>query len=152
MNWQFLTKFRRENSNISNFLPLKIVNFGTEIKLTIFRSFSRICSFWTKNGPLTHCDLGIWTYKLDNFYRFGVLSPPHKISSYNYLKITIPQPVFVWLAFCQIRVNLPKLFNVQKVPGWIQNTNVKFGDDIDAYPPNQDSPKYSNYNFQCDWC
>ena len=69
------------------------------------------------------------------FYRFGVLSPPHKISNFNYLKITIPQPVFVWLAFCQIRVNLPKLFNVQKVPGWIQNTNVKFGDDIDAYPP-----------------
>ena len=46
-------QFRRENSSFSNFLPLKTVNFGTKIKIDTFSSFSRICSFWTKNGTLT---------------------------------------------------------------------------------------------------
>ena len=48
-------QFRRENSNISNCLPLKIVNFETKIEIDHFSSFSRICSFRTKNGQLTHC-------------------------------------------------------------------------------------------------
>ena len=66
MKCQFLTNFRRENSNISNFSPLKIINFGTKIKIP----FSSFCSFWTKNGPLTHCALRyvrdctvIWFFK-----------------------------------------------------------------------------------------
>ena len=45
-------QFRRENSNFS---PLKIVNFDTKIKIDHFSSCSRICIFWTKNGPLTQC-------------------------------------------------------------------------------------------------
>ena len=51
-------QFRRENSNISNSLLLKKVNFATKIKIHHLWSFSRICSFWTKNGPLTHCGRG----------------------------------------------------------------------------------------------
>ena len=51
--------FRRENSNFSNFLPLKIVNFATKMKIGHFSSLTRICSFWTKNGTLTHCDSSI---------------------------------------------------------------------------------------------
>ena len=42
----------RENSNISNFLPLKIVNFDRKIiKLTIFEAFQEFVFF----GPPTHC-------------------------------------------------------------------------------------------------
>ena len=44
-------QFRRKNSNISFFYPYN----ATEIKTDHFSSFSRICSFWTKNGTLTHC-------------------------------------------------------------------------------------------------
>ena len=51
-------QIRHKNSNISNFLPLKKVNFETKIKIVHFSSFSRICSFSTKNGPLTHCGCG----------------------------------------------------------------------------------------------
>ena len=49
-------QFRRGNSNILIFIPLKIVIFETKIKNDSFASFSRILSFWTKNGHLTHCD------------------------------------------------------------------------------------------------
>ena len=48
-------QFRHENSNISTFLPLKLVNFDTKVTMDHFSSFSRIFSFWDKNGPLTHC-------------------------------------------------------------------------------------------------
>ena len=48
-------QFRRENSNIFIFYLLKIVNFFTKIKIDHFSSCSRICKFWSKNGPLTHC-------------------------------------------------------------------------------------------------
>ena len=41
-------QFRRQNSNISNFLPIKFVNFDTKIKVDHFSSSSRICSFWAK--------------------------------------------------------------------------------------------------------
>ena len=41
-------QIRRENSNISNVLQLKIVNFDTKVKIDHFSSFSRIFSFWTK--------------------------------------------------------------------------------------------------------
>ena len=57
-------RFRCENSNISNFLPLNIVNFDRKIKIDQFSSFSRICSFWTKNGPLTHC-VQVEVFKMD---------------------------------------------------------------------------------------
>ena len=49
-------QFERENSNISIFTPLKIINFDTKIRIDQFSSFSRSCSFWTKNGHLTHGD------------------------------------------------------------------------------------------------
>ena len=50
-------EFRCENSNAFRFfLPLKKVDFDTKIKVDHFSSFSRICIFWTKNGPLTHCE------------------------------------------------------------------------------------------------
>ena len=48
-------QFRREN--ISNFLPLKIVNSVTKIKINDFFCFLRIFAFWTKRGILTHCVL-----------------------------------------------------------------------------------------------
>ena len=48
-------QFRHENSNISTFLPLKLVNFDTKVTMDHFSSFSRIFSFGDKNGPLTHC-------------------------------------------------------------------------------------------------
>ena len=48
-------QFRRENSNISIFLPLKIFNFDPKLKLTIFQAFQEFVIFGPKNGPLTHC-------------------------------------------------------------------------------------------------
>ena len=48
-------RFRRENSNISNFLPINKVNFDTKIKNRPFFKLFRICRFGTKSEPLTHC-------------------------------------------------------------------------------------------------
>ena len=48
-------QFRRENSNNSKFLPIKIVNFDTKIKIDHFQAFQEFVVFGQKNGPLTHC-------------------------------------------------------------------------------------------------
>ena len=53
----FFDQFRRENSNISNSLPLKLVNFDTKTKIDHFSRSSIIFSFWTKNSKLTHCGM-----------------------------------------------------------------------------------------------
>ena len=37
-------------------LPLKIVNFDTEIKIDHFQAFRDFVIFERKNGPSTHCD------------------------------------------------------------------------------------------------
>ena len=59
MKPQFLTNLGAKIQIFRLFLPLKIVNFDTKIKIDYFSSFSIICSFWTKNGPLTHCEEGL---------------------------------------------------------------------------------------------
>ena len=48
-------QFRRENSNILNFLPLKIVNFDTEIKMSIFQDFQEFVVFGQKNEDFEQC-------------------------------------------------------------------------------------------------
>ena len=63
MKWQFLTNLGAKIQMHFEFLLLKIVNFETEIKIDHFSSFSRICSFWTKNGPLTHCESLLYSRK-----------------------------------------------------------------------------------------
>ena len=50
-------QFRRENSNISNFLPLKIVNFDTKIKIDNFQAFSELLVFGQKMD-LSHTVMG----------------------------------------------------------------------------------------------
>ena len=63
MKWQFFDQFRRENSNISNFSPLELVNFDTKIKIDHFSSFPSICSFWTRKWNFdTLCPL-VMTYE-----------------------------------------------------------------------------------------
>ena len=47
--------FKARKFKYFEFLTLKIVNFDTKINIDHFSNFSRICSFWTKNGTLTHC-------------------------------------------------------------------------------------------------
>ena len=37
------------------FFTAKNIQFWHKIEIDHFSSFSRICNFWTKNGPLTHC-------------------------------------------------------------------------------------------------
>ena len=49
-----LDQFRCENSNISNFVPLKIANFATKIKIDHFSSFSKICIFFWQKMELWH--------------------------------------------------------------------------------------------------
>ena len=47
----------------------------TQIKIDQFSSFSRICSFWTKNGPLTHCvndGEGVFKMLSWSFFEFDI--------------------------------------------------------------------------------
>ena len=63
MKWQFLTNLGAKIQIHFEFFTAKKVNFDTKIKIDHFSRCSRICSFWTKNGPLTHCELKSWSPK-----------------------------------------------------------------------------------------
>ena len=89
-------QFRRENSNISTFVLLKIVNFDTKIRIDHFSSFWRICSFWTQNGPLTHCAQSL-IFKISENHISLVNATFYYYRNFVtvFWTITIPRPIYL---------------------------------------------------------
>ena len=78
-------QFRRENSNtFLIFLPLKIVNFDSKIKIDHFLAFQEFVIFGPKNGPLKHCVISHschFFFTLKSILPFPSLSKMRKIWS-----------------------------------------------------------------------